>query len=169
MATAKPPLLRSALIAGALFGAASAIPILNFLNCFCCALAILGGVLAAYFYIQESPVPVASGDGALLGLLTGIIGAIVQTLLSLPLKYLIPAFWMFDPDMMLKRLPPDVPPETYEIIERTVRLFAGFAGIFVELIMSLVLFSIFALIGGVIGVALFEKRRPGIAPEPGSR
>lgn len=165
MATAKPPLLRSALIAGALFGAASAIPILNFLNCFCCALAILGGVLAAYFYIQESPVPVASGDGALLGLLTGVIGAFVSTLLGLPFAFLFRRMFLFDPERMLRELPPDIPPEAHQVIERLLQASIGLVGIIATLLMNLVFFSIFALIGGVIGVALFEKR-PGI--EPGS-
>ncbi|MCP4654364.1 MAG: hypothetical protein GY856_02985, partial [bacterium] len=84
----EPSKLQPALIGGAALGVASAIPFLNCLNCACCALVIGGGFLAAYLYLKDCPpAPEARyGDAATLGLLAGVFGAVVGTLLSIPFR-----------------------------------------------------------------------------------
>ena len=77
--------LKPALIGGAALGVASSVPILNLANCACCALVIGGGVLASYFYMKDAP-PAAGpayGDALLLGLLTGVFGAVTSSVLSI--------------------------------------------------------------------------------------
>ena len=46
--------LKPSLIAGAAFGAASGIPLLNCANLACCALAIGGGFLASYLWLKQA-------------------------------------------------------------------------------------------------------------------
>src|SRR5512136_504093 len=78
-------MLKPALIGGVLLGVLSATPIVSAANCICCAWVIGGGVFAAYLFVKESPRAVTLGKGVALGLLAGIIGAVVDTLFSIPL------------------------------------------------------------------------------------
>jgi len=45
-----PSMLKPALISGVAFGVAGAIPVINWINCACCALIIGCGFLSAFLY-----------------------------------------------------------------------------------------------------------------------
>src|SRR5512137_1271769 len=81
----KDSFLKSALIGGVALGVLSALPVLGAVNCLCCAWVIGGGMLAAHLYVKDSPTPVTLGTGVLLGLLAGVVGAVVDTLFTIPL------------------------------------------------------------------------------------
>lgn len=66
--------LRPALFGGLLAGVLSALPIIGAANICCCLWAVVGGLLAGYLYINNSPQPIRTGDGALVGLFAGAIG-----------------------------------------------------------------------------------------------
>src|SRR6185437_11589302 len=78
--------LKPALLGGLIVGVLSSIPLLNYC---CCIWGIGGGVLAGFLYIKSSPVPVKVGEGAVLGLLSGIIGAILYLIIGVPIAYFI--------------------------------------------------------------------------------
>ena len=60
---------------------------------------------------------------------------------------------------------PNLPPETREAIEAfSNRGDMGVLYFIFALIFTLVIYSLFAMLGGAIGVAVFEKRKPGAAP-----
>ena len=170
----EPAKLKPALIGGVALGIASALPGLNLLNCACCALVLGGGMLAAYFYLKQvPPSPKAPyGDGALLGVMAGAIGAVVATLVSIPLAPLNQAIGRAtglggDPDQVREGLEQlDLPPQVEDLI---VSLSAGevtAVGLLVGLAMNLIVFSIFALIGALIGVAVFHKKAPPAVSPP---
>ena len=75
-----PSMLKPALISGAAFGVAGAIPVINWINCACCALIIGCGFLAAFLYskdCQRAGSPFSAGNGATVGLVSGLVyGAI---------------------------------------------------------------------------------------------
>jgi hypothetical protein len=80
----KPNKWRPAIIAGLAIGAVSGLPVISFINCCCCAGILGGGVFAYYLYRQEHQEgmpPLESSDGLILGIMAGVIGAFVQTLL----------------------------------------------------------------------------------------
>ena len=58
----------------------SALPVINLANC-CCAWILFGGALAAYLMQQNHPEPITIGDGAIVGLLAGVVGAFVWLML----------------------------------------------------------------------------------------
>jgi hypothetical protein len=153
-------MLKPALIGGVLLGILSSLPVINLFNCVCCAWIIGGGLLASYLYVKDSPVPVSLGNGVALG-------AIVGALFSLPLHFLINRGGMDLAEQMRQALDqvPNIPPETRESLES---LFArgdmGFVFLAFTLFLSLVISCLFAMLGGAIGVALFEKRKPGDTP-----
>jgi hypothetical protein len=86
----RPPLFVPALIGGAIAGTLSGVP---FLNCFCCLWIIGGAMLAAALWSKDSPHPLTSGDGALIGAFTGLFAAGAHTLISIPLAAVNAAFF----------------------------------------------------------------------------
>ena len=154
------PKIKSALIGGGAFGVIAALPYINMLNVLCCALYIGGGVLAAYFYLKEQTSPLASpyGDGALVGVMAGVIGGIVTTFVSAALVALGLAPDWSDPATVLSELEslgveiPGVAGEamTQEHVDEAI--------LGMELVINVVMFAIFATIGGLVGVAIFHKK-----------
>ncbi len=166
-------MLKPALIGGVLLGVLSAIPVIGAFNCVCCAWVIGGGMLAAHLYIKGSPVAVTLGRGVGLGLLTGVIGAVVDTLFSIPLHIALRSVGMGFVEQMREILDqiPNLPPETKDALRSMFSDGGGFSVLFLILggLFKVVIYGIMAMLGGAIGVALFEKRKPGTpygAPGP---
>jgi hypothetical protein len=157
-------MLKPALIGGVLLGVCSAVPVLNLLNCVCCAWVIVGGGLAAYMYVKESSMPVTMGRGVTLGLLTGVVGTVVSSVISIPLRLMMSSAGMNVMQQIKQALDrvPNLPPETRQMIENLAA--SGNMGIAVfifGILLSLIINCLFAMIGGAIGVAIFEKRKGG--------
>jgi hypothetical protein len=156
-------MLKPALIGGVVLGILSSLPVVN---CLCCFWVIAGGALAAYLYVKEAQSPVRLGRGVALGLLTGLIGAVVMGLFSIPLHMLLsPGVGMIEQVRQSMGQVPNMPPETRRLMEE---LFAhGSIFYILSLIATLIFCCLFGMVGGAIGVAIFEKRKPG-APAPPS-
>jgi hypothetical protein len=163
-------MLKPALISGVLLGIVSAFPVISAINCFCCAWVIGAGILAANLYVKNSPQMVTLGTGSVLGMLTGIIGAIVDTLFAIPLYLLTRGSgsgWMEQIQEAMNRVP-NLPPETRQFLESVFARSSG-AGMLVVIlggIASIVVFGLVGTLGGALGVALFEKRKPGQPVNP---
>ena len=88
-------------------GALSALPVINL----CCCLWILGGgVIAAYLLQDQEPAPISAGDGATVGLIAGLVGAVISLIISVPFTLLMaPMRQQAIQDMLQSgRLPPEV-------------------------------------------------------------
>ena len=155
--------VKPALIGGVLLGLLSVIPFVNALNVCCCLWAILGGMLASYLYIKNSPVPATPGDGAILGALAGVIGAVISIILGIPINY------AMGPTMrnLLLGLVENMDRQQAEMMRRQLEMSGDSVAALIinALILGFLLF-IFSLIGGLIGTALFEKRKGGATPPP---
>src|SRR3989442_1694130 len=57
------------------------------IGCCNCLWPIAGGLLATLMYIRGSQVPARVSDGAVVGLLAGVIGALIDVVVTLPLQY----------------------------------------------------------------------------------
>jgi hypothetical protein len=161
-------IFKPALIGGVLLGILSALPLLQYFNCFCCAWIIGGGMLSAHLYVKNSPTAVTLGTGVLLGLLAGAIGAVVDTIFSIPLFFALKPFTGGLAEQMQQILDrfSNLPPETRDAVRS---LFAGGASIGLLMILlsglvKLFFYSLICMLGGAIGVAVFEKRKPGAPP-----
>ncbi|HZE21485.1 MAG TPA: hypothetical protein VE082_05480, partial [Desulfobaccales bacterium] len=75
----KPEYFFPALVGGALSGALLVTP---FVNLCCCLWLIPGGMLAAWLLSTRTGPGLKPGDGAVVGALTGIVAAVVDTLLN---------------------------------------------------------------------------------------
>ena len=138
--------LKPALLGGLIVGVLSAIPFINYC---CCIWSIGGGVLAAYLYIKSSQTPVAMGEGAMVGGMAGAVGAVIYLILGLPIAIF---FGMAAMEQQLYRSGVHLP-------------FSGILLMIVSGIVGAIVLAVLATLGGVIGVAIFEKRKgDGLAP-----
>ena len=140
--------LKPALLGGLIVGILSAIPILNYC---CCIWGIGGGVLAGFLYIKSSPVPVKVGEGAVIGLLSGIIGAVLYFIIGVPIAYFISGANL---EQTLSRA--------------GVQLPAGLSGLAIFVVSGLVggaVLFVLSIVGGLISVPIFEKRKD-VPPPP---
>lgn len=158
----KPSKLNPALLGGALIAILSAVPVINFGNCFCCMWVVLGGILAAYLYQKGLPEGTSfpASDGAVVGLLAGIFGALFGTFLHfffMAVIGTIPARDVFEAVMEYSE---EIPPEVAGFLEE---IFAeGVISpllVFIHLFFSVLIDAVFGLVGGLIGASLF-KRKP---------
>jgi hypothetical protein len=157
-------MLHPALLGGLAIGVLSALPVINLANC-CCAWVLFGGGLAAYLMQQSRAQPISAGDGALVGLMAGAIGAVVLALVSIPINALMLPFQSDMLDQVLTNAS-DMPPEVRELLEGLRGgAFAGAAS-FLVFVVSLVVFSVFGLFGGLIGALVFRKNAPPPPPPP---
>jgi hypothetical protein len=163
-------MLKPALIGGVILGILSAIPIVNALNCLCCAWVIGGSMLAAHLYVKSSPVAVTLGRGVGLGLLTGAIGAIVDVLFAIPMHLMMRGMGVNFTESLRETLE-QIPNMSPEMKDALGRFFAdgGGPGIFFIIVVgffTLIVYSIVGMLGGALGVAIFEKRKPGTIEGP---
>ena len=173
----KPSKLRSALLGGLIVGAVSGIPGLNLLNCCCCAGILLGGAMSVYLYRQEftpEMPPLESSDALILGVIAGIIGALITTCLSALITLILgPVETEMLSDFMEKLIQKlqdhgSVPPGTIDNMrdqfEQAIKESGSISGILRSLVYALILYPIFSMLGGLIGYGIFGKKKPTNPP-----
>lgn len=151
----KPGMLTPALVGGAVAGLLSGIP---FLNCLCCLWIIGGAMLASFLLIKNSQVPLSAGDGAIVGIFSGLIAAVVEAVVSIPFHAVTNEFVRKLMEQ-LSQYAEDMPSGWESWLER------GAAGISVTwfmlgLLISAVVFSALGALGGILGISLFGKKKP---------
>jgi type IV secretory pathway TrbD component len=171
---AQPPsMLKPALISGVAFGIAGAIPMLNLINCACCALIIGCGFLAAYLQSQQcktAGVEFGAGSGAQVGLLSGLVYGVVSAILSTLLNA---ALGIGDWQETLEQLKElgTMDPEVMEQITRFMESTGPAVLVLFGLFFALLFGAIFATIGGLIGGSVFKAeggQEPPTAETPPS-
>src|SRR5437867_538968 len=98
-------------------GVLSALPIIYLGNVCCCMWVVSGGLVAAFLLQQDQAAPITPADGALVGLLAGLAGAVVHLILSIPIDILMAPMER----AMLQRLAEmagTMPPDIRDMIDR---------------------------------------------------
>ncbi|UCE42769.1 MAG: hypothetical protein JSV17_07405 [Candidatus Aminicenantes bacterium] len=150
----RPRMFVPALIGGITAGVLSGIPIVN---CLCCLGIIGGGILAAYFLTKESSVTLTAGDGAIVGVFTGIIAAFVEVFVEIPFRAMnekliqgmIDRFSQFYEEM----------PSGWESWLEDGGMEGSIVWTILGLVVSAVIFSALGALGGIIGISLFAKKK----------
>ena len=153
--------LQPALLGGVLIGVLSALP---FVGTCCCLWVIGGGVLTTYLLQERMTTPVTAGDASVAGLLAGVFGALISTVVGQLVSLMRGGGINQAIDEMLGR-GAQLPPEVVGALER-VREFPAAVFILGSLMIALIIFPIFALLGALLGVAIFKKTPP--PPPPGT-
>ena len=144
-------------------GVLSALPFVSAGNLCCCLWVLVGGMVAAYVLQQNQSAPITPGDGALVGLLAGFIGAVVQVLVSIPISLVVGPMERAMVQRVLE-MAGNMPSEMREMFERfgSEGQRAGF--FIISRIVGLIFWScvggVFSTLGGLIGAAIFKKNTP---------
>ncbi|HEX8149308.1 MAG TPA: hypothetical protein VF591_19150 [Pyrinomonadaceae bacterium] len=155
--------LKPALIGGVILGVLSAIPAVNYC---CCIWALVGGLIAANLYIKSSPNPVAPADGAVVGALAGVVGVVLIVVIGIPLQLVLGTALMSVMQGVMQNADPRQAEQFREAMAASggITIFSAIKGALITGVTAV----IFSAVGGLLGVALFEKRKggPGVPPPP---
>lgn len=152
-----PLKLQPAVYGGLFIGVLSALPVVNVGNCCCCLWVVAGGALTTYLMQQNHPYAIEAADGALGGLLAGVIGGVLGVLLSIPIALMMGPFQQ----RIMERIAsnPDMPEQYRQILENVAVRSSG--AVIVRLLfggITVAVDAVFAMLGGLLGVALFKKK-----------
>ncbi|MBI1805278.1 MAG: hypothetical protein HY033_13205 [Ignavibacteriae bacterium] len=165
----KPDKTIPALYGGIIIGLVSSIPFVSFVNCFCCAGILLGGFLAVMFYknnfTPDTP-PFTAGDCMTVGVFAGIIGAIVETILSVIFVMMFGNIALQFLVELLKNSSVQIPSEAMRSLEDAIRERANAFHIMLNFFFVLVLNSIFGMLGGLIGYSMYKPKQQTMMPPP---
>ena len=159
--------IQPALAGGMFLGLLSSLPIISLGNCVCCAWVLGGGALAALQISRQRPSGVSYGDGAFVGVLSGLFGAVVATLVSIPLRIISAGFLESQQQALedaLRQMGVEGPLRDLWLrmaspeISVTTLLFTFFT--------NLLVYSLFAMIGGILALAILEKRKTNLGTGP---
>lgn len=137
-------------------GVLSALPLISAGNLCCCLWMVSGGAVAAYALQQNQQTSITPGDGALAGLLAGIVGAFTYLVLSIPITILMAPMERVIMERIIRNAG-SVPPEFRDYVDTNIgtALRVAFGFFFI-----LVFGCIFSTLGGLLGAAIFKKRLP---------
>jgi hypothetical protein len=154
--------LKPALAGGLALGILSSIPIVNFANCICCLWVLAGGGLTAYLLNQQRPGRLTYGDGAFGGVIAGLVGAVVATIISIPVTWIMAGSIAAQRAQMetIFNQNPDIPPAFRSLFEQLMSGQVTAIGLLFGFIINALLFGLFAMIGGILVVALLNRKRP---------
>ena len=164
----KPGKLLPALYGGIVMAVVSAIP---FLNCCCCAWALLGGFLSVFFYKNQltpaGPL-LSNGDSIQLGALAGVFGAAIGTVISIILLATVGNLAGEAIVNLLRGFSDQIPPEIFDQIEQSLEQGASLApfSIIMGFVFSIIIDPLFGLLGGLIGYAVFKQKTPPMNFQP---
>ena len=165
-----------ALIGGVIAGLLSVIPGVSLVNCCFCGWLLIGGAIAAKMVIDRTPRPVKNGEGAQVGAMAGLVAAGVYFLASM--AFIVFSIGLGFQQKIFEKLSemnsdPNFRDTLQKVIEASQNQTPGqrLISSLPVLILASLVFIGFSTLGGLIGVALFEKRRdqppPPQYPPPG--
>jgi hypothetical protein len=149
---------KPALTGGFALGLLSALPLINSLNIICCLWVQAGGGLGTWLLNKQRPGTLKYGDGAFVGVIAGLIGAFVATIINIPIQML-----LFTPETyarlqdQLQRFPMSSAAKDAFLqfftpgfnLSRTV----------IMLVLNIVMYGLFAMIGGILTVAIVNRKK----------
>jgi hypothetical protein len=156
-----PSMLKSALISGAAFGVAGAIPVVNWINCACCALIIGCGFFAAFLYSKDcrsAGVSFQPGNGATVGLVSGLVYGVVSGVLG---GIISSVFGLGNWEEVIDQIQAsgaDIPPETLDQISSFMESSGSLMMVLIGIFFALLFGAIFGTVGGLIGGSVFKHQ-----------
>ncbi len=144
----------------------SIFPVLNLLNVLCCAGIVIGGAAGTYYYgrqLEKAGGFIQNKDGIMIGLLSGIISAIVYVIFSTLIMMISQQNPVDLVYKMTEQYNIPIPPESEKMLQTVFNEYQknGFSTIMigVELFSRIVSHCIFGPLGGLLAASIMNKRR----------
>ncbi|MFC2168987.1 hypothetical protein ACFLRM_00260 [Acidobacteriota bacterium] len=153
MSDQRPEMFMPALVGGVIAGILSGVPLIS---CLCCLWIIGGGMVSAYLLAKNTSAVLRASDGAIVGIFSGIVAAIINTLISFPFRALNREFARNFLETLSEYM--EEMPSGWESWLNFGDMKTSFFMIMFGLVVSVVIFSVFGALGGVIGISLFGKK-----------
>jgi len=141
---------RPVLISGIIAGVISSVPFIGWLNICCGLWLILGGVLGIHMVCSDTDRKINYGEGALIGLFIGLIAAVISTIIDSVFSVFEVNFWQNLADRV---------PQIEEWMDFILATETGVGAIIYDLLTNLLLFSAFGALGGIIGTAIYSRKK----------
>ncbi len=159
--------LQAVVFGGLFIGILSALPIVSIGNCACCLWIVGGGMLTAYLLQRDQPQPLALGEGAVNGLLAGVVGSFVYVVVSIPIDIVTAPLQRRMMEFVMDANS-DMPPEVREMLE-SFGAESLVVSVAIDFLFMLFAGAVFASLGGLFGVLLFRPSSPTPpSPSPGA-
>ncbi len=141
-------------------------PFINLINFICCAGVILGVFAGTSYYnnqLKKTGEIIQFKDGAAIGILSGLLSAILSvmilTLIGMALKQN-PVPMLYD---LIDKEGFNLPPQAQQMLEKISEEYShsGFSITITiaNLIIYIITYPLFGLLGGMLSVSIFNKRR----------
>jgi len=161
--------VQPALSGGMLLGFLSSMPIVGIFNCICCMWVLLGGGVATVLLTRQRPAGVTFGDGAFVGALSGLFGAVVSTIVFIPAQLISKSLFGSQEEQLEKMLSDfGVEGATRELILRMGSGELSVETILIKFVSDLLMYALFAMLGGILTAAILNKQKGtrGLTPRP---
>jgi zinc-ribbon domain len=165
--------VRPAITGGAFLGLLSSLPLVSAGNCLCCMWVLGGGAIATLLLSKQQPQRrLNPGDGAFAGVSSGLFGAIIATIVSIPIKILTAPLMQSQQDSidrMFRDVPSDLQGPLMDLAKRLLSPEVSATTILAIFISDLILYALFAMIGGILMVAYLNNKKSGGVEPPRNR
>ena len=145
----------------------STVPILNMVNCLCCAGIMGGAVLGVWYYRKQFPgdMSFTVGDGVTIGALSGVFAGIVSPLFQVISSGMLSSDFSYKMEQQITdaldnaELSGADPAAVQQAMDVILQLLQNPAVLFVIiLVVSILLYTGFGALGGVIGGNIFKTK-----------
>lgn len=161
-----PSRTQSILIGGLVAGILST-SVLGLINILCCAGVIIGAVVGVWHYTEEYKLTIPSGQGALIGALCGVVGALIAGVLNQVLVVLGLDFATAMQESMMRNFGMSAD-QLEQMRQMQEAQEGGVLWVILGIFFNMALFAIFGAVGGAIGASAFQKGDASSAEPSGS-
>jgi hypothetical protein len=144
-----------ALLGGLFIGVLSGLPVVGAVNYCCCLWVVVGGMLTVYLQQQNQPAPVEASDAAVNGLIAGLLGAVLYVLLTAVI-FSVSGGAVQEEFRSAIESNPQIPAE---MRDRLIGLLTGGRIVLLMAAVSLPVYAIVSMLGGLLGLAIFRKKK----------
>ena len=151
--------IQPALTGGMFLGFFSSLPLISAGNALCCMWVLLGGGVAVVLLTKQRPSGITYGDGAFVGVLSGLVGAIVGTAVQIPVQIISARLFQSEQQRFeewFRQLGVEGPLKDWLLQMASGKI--SVATVLFTFFANLLMWSLFAMIGGIVTVAILRKR-----------
>ena len=151
------PSKQQSIILGGLVAGLLSTSYLGLINFLCCAGVIIGAMVAVWHYTDTHRLTISAGEGAVIGLLAGLVGAVVSLILNYILIEMGIRSDQAISQFIINQFGDNMPPEQYDAMAEQMNADLTLSAYLANGLFAAILSLVFGAAGGAIGAAVFKK------------